>query len=205
MICTAWCTLFCIILGAVLLAACTFKTPKQEELPEALKSILILPVQAAPEKGQTVNAQFERGIMAMNRALITYFEKRENFKLLTELDEQFQEMPSGNRLTLLRSIAARHNSDGVLLCNLNRYIERKGKDYAIESPASVAFDCKVIEVEQGRALCFFTFDETQQPLSENLLSLPDARRRGFKWLTAEQLLKDGLYKKFSPCPMLKKQ
>lgn len=163
---------------------------------ESINSILILPVQAAPEKKEADHAQLGVGVMSMNRALISYFEDKSYAKLLTDFDKLTNEMPGGNRLSLIQNVGRKYDSDAVLICNINRYVERIGKKYAIESPASVAFECKLIEVETGRAACFFNFDETQQAVTDNLL----AASLRLKWLTAEELLNDGLKKKLAACP-----
>ena len=167
-----------------------------KKLLESIKSILILSVQTSSEKKETDHTQLEAGVMSMNRALISYFEEKSYAKLLTDFDKLTDEMPGGNRLSLIQKIGRKYDSDAVLICNISRYVERIGKKYAIESPASVAFDCKLIEVETGRAACFFNFDETQQALTDNLL----AASLRLKWLTADELLNEGLNKKLSACP-----
>jgi hypothetical protein len=182
---------------SVLLISCsTAGQQADKELLESINTILILPAQAAPEKKEADNAELETGIMSLNSALITYFENKKYAKLVTTDKELFQDMPGGNRLSMIQNIGRKFDCDAVLTCNINRYVERKGKKYAIESPASVAFECKLIEVKTGRAACFLNFDETQQALTDNLL----AASLRLKWLTAEELLNDGLIKKLSTCP-----
>ena len=185
-----------IFLAGLLLISCATTSRKTDKkLLESINTILILPVQATPEKKED-HTQLETGVMSMNRALISYFEKKSYAKLLTDFDKLTDEMPGGNRLSLIQNIGRKHDSDAVLICNISKYVERVGKKYAIESPASVAFDCKLIEVETGRAVCFFNFEETQQAVTDNLL----AASLRLKWLTADELLNDGLQKKLSACP-----
>lgn len=182
---------------SLLFISCSTTSQKvDKKLLESINSILVLPVQTSPEKKGTNNTELETGAMSMNRALISYFENKSYAKLITDFDKLTNEMPGGNRLSLIQNIGRKYDSDAVLICNMNRYVERIGKKYAIESPASVSFECKLIEVETGRAACFFNFDETQQALTDNLL----AASLRLKWLTAEELLNDGLNKKLSACP-----
>lgn len=196
--------LYLLFFAICLLFSCTTqqKTKVPEEEIQAVKNILVLPAQATTENKEPVDEQLEKGVMVMNRDLMTYFEGKKYARFVAA-DESAKQMPGGNRLTLIQNLGRKFNSGAVLLCSMSRYIERIGTKYASESPASVAFECKLVEVETGRALCFLSFDETQQALSENLLSLPGVARRGLKWLTAEQLLNDGLTKKLDTCPYLK--
>ena len=187
---------FIILLWSLFLVSCSTTTSQgDKKVLESIKSILVLPVQATPEK-QSDHSQLETGVMAMNRSLIHYFEDKSYAKFLTDFDRLTDDMPSGNRLSLIQNVGRKYESDAVLLCDISRYVERKGKTYAIESPASVAFGCKLIEVKTGRAACFFNFDETQQAVTDNLL----AAKLRLKWLTAEELLNEGLQKKLSACP-----
>ena len=185
-----------IFLISLLSVSCSAIPPQADKkLLESINSILILPVQATPEK-QSDHSQLETGVMAMNRSLIHHFEDKRYAKFLTDFDKLTGDMPSGNRLSLIQNVGRKYESDAVLLCNISRYVERKGKTYSIESPASVAFDCKLIEVKTGRAACFFNFEETQKAVTDNLL----AAKLRLKWLTAEELLNEGLQKKLSACP-----
>jgi hypothetical protein len=40
----------------------------------------------------------------------------------------------------------------------------------------------------------YVFEETQQPLSENVLDLPAFVKRGAKWVTAGELAREGVHK-----------
>ena len=48
-------------------------------------------------------------------------------------------------------------------------------------------------------LCHGRFDERQQSVMENLLSLGKASSRGFSWITAEQLMREGLKERLDQC------
>lgn len=79
------------------------------------------------------------------------------------------------------------NADAVLLGRVFRYIERNGSDYAISSPASVAFDIRLICPSDGEVLFSFEYNETQQSLLQNLMTLDDFIDRGGRWITAEEM------------------
>ena len=55
----------------------------------------------------------------------------------------------------------------------------------------------------GQVLCRGRFDETQESVMENLFNFSSARKRGFTWVTAEEMLREGLQNKLSECPYLR--
>jgi hypothetical protein len=73
-----------------------------------------------------------------------------------------------------------------------RFRERMGGDFAVDKPASVGFHVHLME--GGVAKETFVFDETQQPLSENVLALGTFFKRGAKWITAGELTREGVHK-----------
>ena len=112
---------------------------------------------------------------------------------------------TGDRLSLALAVGRRAQTDAVLICTVYHYVEREGKKRAIVHPASVAFNYRLVLTETGRTICSGVFDETQQALFDNLFSLPIAIKRGFKWITAEELLREGVVGKFEECPYLNPQ
>lgn len=102
-----------------------------------------------------------------------------------------------------RQFAKQYQCNLVLDVSLSRYSERDGGDYGVKQPAAVTFAYRLYEVGEGRVLCHGRFDERQQALMENLLTLPKAQKRGLTWLTAEALARDGLQEKFGECAYLK--
>jgi hypothetical protein len=83
-------------------------------------------------------------------------------------------------------------ADAVLYCKINRFRDRVGNDYSADIPASVAFTMSLVRVADGAVLWRYSFDETQQALTENLFSFSLYRSEGMKWLTASELMKYGL-------------
>jgi len=55
----------------------------------------------------------------------------------------------------------------------------------------------LVDVRRGDVIWSARFDETQKPLSENIFALGDIGQRGIKWLTAEELMQDGVKKAVS--------
>jgi hypothetical protein len=85
---------------------------------------------------------------------------------------------------------------------LRRYKDRVGGQYTAKEPASVAFDFRLIAIPEGAVLCSGTFDEVQKSVMENLFNIKAATERGFTWVTAEQLMREGLRARFEKCSYL---
>jgi hypothetical protein len=91
-----------------------------------------------------------------------------------------------------RKIGDAFGADGVVLGWVFRYEDRIGSAISVERPASVSFVIHLFGVKEGRILWRGIFQETQQPLSENLLKFTAFLRRRGRWLTAEGLAGVGM-------------
>jgi hypothetical protein len=91
------------------------------------------------------------------------------------------------------------NADFVLVGFMYRFEERVGSSWGVEKPASVGFDLHLLHLRDSQMVWSGNFDETQAPLSENVLKLGSFLRRKASWLTAEELAgvgMDEMLKKF---------
>ncbi|VVS94378.1 hypothetical protein [Desulfoluna spongiiphila] len=79
----------------------------------------------------------------------------------------------------------------VILGRVERYEERIGSDWSVNRPASVAFKMILMDTATGRVLWKGSFDESQQPLSENLLTFKRFVSRKARWVTAADLSETG--------------
>jgi len=91
-------------------------------------------------------------------------------------------------LALAEKMKARYLIIPVLYC----FAERKGSALSASRPAQVGFHLHIYKVKDGKELWGGDFHESQQPLSENILELGNFIRRGGKWLTAEELAREGI-------------
>ncbi len=82
--------------------------------------------------------------------------------------------------------------DFVFVGFLFRFEERIGSRIGVEKPASVGFDVHLVRLRDGKTVWTGKFDETQKPLSENLLKMGSFVRRRASWLTAEELSSVGM-------------
>ena len=116
--------------------------------------------------------------------------------------EGFASEISGNRLGMIKTIGQELKCDTVLVTMVSRFHQREGGEYAAENPASAAFSMQLIRVDDGQVIWQGGFDETQESLLSNLLSFGRAQSRGFKWVTVEDLVRQGIHERLSTCPYL---
>jgi len=209
-LCKPFTVLLASLIVLTLFSGCAQKTaqPQTENLLP-VKTIIVLPVEIAPD-GQKSRSpkemqQLEKGQKLVETMLAEYFSGREDINLLTAgqrdaLEKEMVRCRTSAVVTICRTKVA----DAVLLCTLQRFTEREGTEYSIANPASVAFDYKLIHAETGQTICSGGFNETQQPLLADMFQFFKKAQRGFKWLSAEELARDGFQQKIADCPYLKK-
>lgn len=106
---------------------------------------------------------------------------------------------SGGTYNALHEIGKQEKCEAALLSTITNFSKRQGTEYAVDEPASAAFDLKLIDTRTGRTLWMSSFSETQVSLMSNLLSFKTAMNRGFKWITAEDLVANGAQEKLRKC------
>lgn len=120
---------------------------------------------------------------------------------LQESEAEYQKIKSEKELSYYRDIAVSAgkelNVDAVMTGVISEYREREGSELGVESPASVAFSVQVLDTEDGKTLWETYFTETQKPLLENLFEIDKFFKRGGKWITADQLAREGARKAVS--------
>lgn len=105
-------------------------------------------------------------------------------------------------LAQARAVGRQVSCNGVLSLTMKRYTQRVGGNYSVDQPASVAFSYSLLATDSGQTLCRGEFDETQASLLENLFAIDKASSRGFQWVTAEALLREGLTERLGDCRYL---
>lgn len=102
---------------------------------------------------------------------------------------------SGAKLSAIeiyRETGKAMDADSVLVGHVYRWQEREGTDFAVDRPASVAFDLNLIRISDGTLIWRDRFDRTQKSLSENLLDFVGFFKRGGRWQTVESFAAYGL-------------
>lgn len=93
--------------------------------------------------------------------------------------------------------------DFLFIGCLFRFEQRLGSSIGVERPASVGFDVHLFRLRDGKMVWVGKFEETQRPLSENLLKIGAFFRRKASWLTAEELSCVGMDEMLKKLPGLK--
>lgn len=205
---------FILIMGLIL-GACSTPVIHSEPPQQAsnLKTILVLPfrdVSTLYEPNISARCYLCGQIMTtgyvpdsagpfLTSELVSLLEKSQAYTILSSDDSQ--DMLSGmsgaqngpaEYLNLYIKAGKRAGADAVLIGHIFRFQERQGNRASVISPASVAFDLHLIDVDSGKIIWTANFDQTQHPLSDNLLELGSFINRGASWVTAEELAQGGL-------------
>lgn len=98
----------------------------------------------------------------------------------------------GNEMEIIKKIGQAFSAEGMLIGYLYRYRERVGTDYAVDRPASVAFELSLIGPQNGIVFWRGRFDKTQQHLTQNVFDMDTFMRGQGRWMTAERLAEIGL-------------
>lgn len=105
----------------------------------------------------------------------------------------------------IRSLAAelgeQLKTDYVIAGTVWRFREREGYAVSANAPASVGFSVFLLDVKAAKIQWTEAFNQTQQPLSENLLHAVSFFKQGAKWMTARELSRVGVTTVFSRFPI----
>jgi hypothetical protein len=190
-----------------------------------IKKILILPIQ---DMSAIYGANKDVRCPVCGKVFTTGTVSRGAADMLTEQlfmilnkSKDFQLIPSGHAQGVMSDLLAGSqkeinekelqietgrilHADAVLVGYLYRFQKRIGTEYAVDSPASVAFDLHLIRVKNDRVLWSGHFDETQRPLSDNLFRLGAFLQRKAKWVTAKEMAVSALENMLKTFPSTKK-
>src|SRR4030067_1392307 len=100
----------------------------------------------------------------------------------------FVEKPIPSSLHLGKEL----NADFIFIGFLFRFEERIGSSMGVEKPASVGFDFHLFRLKDSKEVWKGKFDETQRPLSDDLLKIGAFFRRKASWLPAKELASVGI-------------
>ena len=94
-------------------------------------------------------------------------------------------------------------ADFIFVGYVFRFEERIGSSLGVERPASVSFDLHLFRLRDEKMVWMGKFDETQRPLSENVLKIGSFIRRKGSWLRAAELASVGMDEMLRELPGLK--
>lgn len=221
-----WLAIFLLLPAMVSLSGCGFdnRVNKEPVTVTGIKTILILPIQdMSAVYGENMDVRcpvcgkiFTTGTVSRGAAdMLT-----EQLFMLLNKRKEFQLIPSGHAQGVMSDLLAGSqkeisekklqietgrilHADAVLAGYLYRFQKRIGTEYAVDSPASVAFDLHLIRVKDGRVLWSGHFDETQRPLSDNLFRLGAFLKRKAQWVTAKEMAVSALENMLKTFPVTK--
>ncbi len=136
----------------------------------------------------------------MNEQLKKIMTAKRDFKYISSQklwDIQSSLLARGKKVSerrLLVETGRKLGADSVLTGHIYRFMDRVGGKYAVDTPASVAFDLHLVRVSDGRLLWTGYFDETQKSLMENLFKIESFFQRDGQWVTSHEMAKAALQK-----------
>ena len=93
---------------------------------------------------------------------------------------------------VLRDVGNELGAEAVVAGYLYRFRERKGVAYTVEQTASFAFEIHLLRVSDGAIVWRGIFDKTQSSLMEDLFQISSFFRGKGRWVTAKELMGEGL-------------
>jgi hypothetical protein len=181
---------------------------KQVEAPLVpLSCIAVLPAGTSVEQDQNISYEraqsLEKGARFATSVMTAELRGKPKVMILTseQVSSAVSEV-SGGITGTVAALGRRLNCDAVLLTTVRRFDQRQGTELAAESPAVVNFDMSLRHAESGAVLWSADFKETQESFLSNIFSNNKMRSQGFRWLTAEQLMEQGIKERLASCPYL---
>jgi len=166
-------------------------TRQVENLPE-LSCVAVMPVLVPVSATATLSAvnkkALQDGADFLDSVLLKELDIKNEFKVLGEnqLDAILAD-PWGGRVEQVAAIGQATGCGAVLETSISRYRQRVGTNMSAEVPAAAAFSMELIGVKSATVLWSTSFDESQKALFDNILTFSQAEKRGFKWLSVEEL------------------
>ena len=196
-----------------------YQHKQRESFPIRIENIVVVGFKSALSEGENpglfrcpiCGATFmaepvsETTAKEMTVDLFNYFKKKEKYSLIPPGQAKgvystiLAKRVTISLIDMLKETGKSFSSDAVLFGYIYRWRERIGTKYAVNSPASVAFDLHLVSTDTGSILWKGSCNKTQVSLSENLLDLSIFIRSGGKWLTAKELAYIGLEELIEKC------
>lgn len=110
----------------------------------------------------------------------------------SEIEKVREENPGLTYKDIVLRVGKNLDADAVLIGNISDYSERRGGEFGVESPASVVFEVQLLNATNGEVIWEAYFTETQKTLLENVAEIRKFIKRRAKWITADELAKEGV-------------
>lgn len=172
-----------------------------------LSCIAVLPTETSVDRDETIRYEearsLEKGAALATGIVAETLAGRDKVRILSssQVSDLVSDISGGVSGTVA-ALGRKINCDSVLLTTVREFTQREGTDYSVDTPASVDFRMLLSQTSTGNVLWAADFRETQESFLENIFSYSKMKSRGFKWITAEQLLEEGIKKRLAECPYL---
>lgn len=193
------------------LSSCSTKngSEKDAQAPiQPLSCIAVIPAVTSVDKDDTISYEearhLEKGAAHATSYMADKLSGNPKVRLINsaQMSHAVKEV-SGGLSGTIAALGEKVNCEGVLITTIRRYVQRDGSELAVDTPASADFEMVLRHAPTGTMLWSADFQETQQPLLSNIFSYNKMQKRGFHWVTAEELLEQGLEQRLDECPYLK--
>lgn len=182
---------------------------KEAQAPlQPLTCIAVIPATTSVAKDDTISYEdarlLEKGASHATSFMADELSGNPKVRLINtaQMSHAVQEVSGGISGTIA-ALGEKVNCEGVLITTIRRFVPREGTELSVDNPASADFMMVLRHAPTGAMLWSADFQETQEPLLSNIFSYNKAQKRGFRWVTAEQLLEQGLKQRLDECPYLK--
>ncbi len=202
--------IFAVCYVSIFLASCSAgigdHTEKQAPL-KTLSCVAVMPAGSSVDKEDAGDSENARSLVN-GAAFVTEIMARQlngnNRVRLVNSQKAASLAPevSGGLSGMVGTIGKQLGCDGVLITTVRRFKQRGGTEYASDDPASADLHMALLHTS-GAVLWTADYRETQESLLDNVLSFDKMQARGFKWLSVEQLVEQGLAERLATCPYLK--
>lgn len=181
----------------------------QRALIEPVTCIAVLPVRTvADQDGSGLQATqmklLRDGASYADTILLQELSGNENVRMVmpADLSNYNQDTISGIS-GIIDSVSNGMSCDAVLVTTMRKFRQRDGGAYAVDEPASASFDMRIFNAETKAVIWAADFNETQESFLSNIFSFGKAQQRGFKWITVEELVAQGMKERLAACPFFK--
>jgi hypothetical protein len=99
--------------------------------------------------------------------------------------------PAADPAATARLVAQQFGATALVLGRVTRYLDREGQRLGAKAPASAGFEATLLRAPEGDRLWTGVFDETQQPLTDNVFNMFRYPGAGTRWLTGHELVQWG--------------
>ena len=194
----------------VTLASCSSKPiadDEQRQIVEGIDRIAVLPVQIPVGEGKDRPTVEEEQLHAGARHAYSILQQElggnEKIRMVSpSMLDNLKTGVQGGFGGTIAGIGEQLDCDAVLLVTMKRFTQRQGGEMAVDAPASASFSMNLYETKTRSIIWVADFNETQESLLENIFSFGKARSRGFKWITVEDLVEQGMKERLAELPYL---